>query len=195
MWAGVEQTYVPLLMTPHYWQLFRSQQADLLLLPPLNRDFARIQEWCNHWSMILNPNKTIALVVSKFRTMNPDLGDLVLSGVSIWASLYLAILGVKFDSWLTSKKIAWYCLSCLSKNWYFEVGEVCRCEHLCVASLLLCICSLNPWVLFLDVGVCCWMLSLASRVPGVIGGQALPWSDFLIIVSTSCCCTVYVVQG
>ena len=30
----------------------------------LNRDLARIQEWCNHWCMILNPNKTKAFVVS-----------------------------------------------------------------------------------------------------------------------------------
>ena len=28
----------------------------------LNRDLARIQEWCNYWCMILNPNKTIRLV-------------------------------------------------------------------------------------------------------------------------------------
>ena len=27
----------------------------------LNRDLARMQEWCNHWCMILNPNKTIRL--------------------------------------------------------------------------------------------------------------------------------------
>ena len=24
----------------------------------LDRDLARIREWCNHWCMILNPNKT-----------------------------------------------------------------------------------------------------------------------------------------
>ena len=29
----------------------------------LNRDFSRIQEWCNHWHIILNPEKTKALVV------------------------------------------------------------------------------------------------------------------------------------
>ena len=31
----------------------------------LNRDSAMIQEWCNHWCMILNPNTTLnkALVV------------------------------------------------------------------------------------------------------------------------------------
>ena len=27
--------YMPMLMTPYYWQLFASQQTDLLLLPPL----------------------------------------------------------------------------------------------------------------------------------------------------------------
>ena len=35
----------------------------------LHRDLARIQEWCNHWCMILNPNKTKASVVSRSRTV------------------------------------------------------------------------------------------------------------------------------
>ena len=30
----------------------------------LNRDLVRIQEWCNHWCMILNPNNTTAFVVN-----------------------------------------------------------------------------------------------------------------------------------
>ena len=51
--------------------------------------------------MILNPNKTKALVVSRSRTVNPPHGDLVLSGVSICDNLNLEILGVKFDSRLT----------------------------------------------------------------------------------------------
>ena len=51
--------------------------------------------------MILNHNKTKALVVSRFRTVNPPHGDLVLSGVSIRASPNLDILGVKFDNKLT----------------------------------------------------------------------------------------------
>ena len=67
-----------------------------------NRDLARIQEWCNDWCMILNPNKTKALVISRSRTVNPPHGDLVLSGISIQASSYLYIL-VKFDSKLTFK--------------------------------------------------------------------------------------------
>ena len=52
----------------------------------LNRDLARIQEWCNHWYMILNPDKTKALVVRRSKTVSPPHGDLVLSGVSIRAS-------------------------------------------------------------------------------------------------------------
>ena len=35
-----------------------------------NRDLARIQEECNHWCTILNPNKTKALVVSRSRTVS-----------------------------------------------------------------------------------------------------------------------------
>ena len=46
-----------------------------------HRDVARIQEGCNHWGMVLNPNKTKALVVSRSRTVNPSHGDLILSGV------------------------------------------------------------------------------------------------------------------
>ena len=82
-------------------QLFASQKTDLLLLPTLNKDLARIQEWCDHRCMILNPNKTKAFVVSRSKTVNPPHVDLVLSGVSIWASPNLNILGVKFDSRLT----------------------------------------------------------------------------------------------
>ena len=51
--------------------------------------------------MILNPNKTKALVVIRSRTVNTRYGDLVLSGVSICASPNLDILGVKFDSRLS----------------------------------------------------------------------------------------------
>ena len=52
----------------------------------LKRDMARMQEWCNNWCMILNPNKTMDLVLSRSRTANPPHGHLVLSGVSICTS-------------------------------------------------------------------------------------------------------------
>ena len=40
---------------------------------------------------------------------------------------------------------AWYCL-CISEKWYVEVCETYICGHLCVTSLLLCICFPNRWV-------------------------------------------------
>ena len=51
--------------------------------------------------MILNPNKTKTLVVSRSRTVSPPHGDLVFSGVSIRASPNLDILGVMFDRKIT----------------------------------------------------------------------------------------------
>ena len=96
---------------------------------------ARIREWRNHWYMILNPIKTKALVVSKSRTVTHPHDDLVLSGVSIRAGPNLDILIMKFDSRLTFQD------PCLSVNWYFEVGETYICGHLCVTTLLFCICS------------------------------------------------------
>ena len=46
----------------------------------LNRDLARIQEWCNHWCMIPNPSKAQALLVCRSKTVNPPHGDLVRLG-------------------------------------------------------------------------------------------------------------------
>ena len=59
----------------------------------LNRDLARIQEWCNYWWMIVNPYKSKALVVSRSKIVNPPHGDLVFNGVSICTSPNLDILG------------------------------------------------------------------------------------------------------
>ena len=69
----------------------------------LNRNLARIQEWCNHWCIILNPYKTYHLIVSRLRTVNPPHDDLVLSRVPILACPNLDINNMKFDQKLTSK--------------------------------------------------------------------------------------------
>ena len=73
----------------------------------INRGLARIQEWCNQWSMLLNPNKTKALVITRSRTVNNPHGGLVLSGIFIHASSNLNILGMKFDSKLDFKDKCW----------------------------------------------------------------------------------------
>ena len=46
---------MPMLMIPPYWQLYRKPADSPIFAASRNRDLARIQEWCNHWCMILNP--------------------------------------------------------------------------------------------------------------------------------------------
>ena len=77
---------------------------------------------------------------------------------------------------------------CLTENWCYEVGKAWLCGHLLVTSLLLCIFYHKPWLVFFGVGVSCWMSPSASRAPGEFGGQALLWSVFLIVVSSTSCC-------
>ena len=74
----------------------------------LNRDLARIQEWCNRAS--------------------PDLD----------------ILSVKFDSRFTFEDHVRGIVSRVSQRIGILRLMKCLCGHLCVASLLLCICSPNP---------------------------------------------------
>ena len=183
-------------MTPHFWQLFARQLTDLLFLPPLTRTWLGFRSGAiaGAWYWILK--KTKALVVSTSSSVNPSHGDLVLSWVSTRANPNLDIIGVKFDSKLTFEDhaCAWYCFSCLSETWYFEVGETYICGHLCVTSLLVCTCSPNPWVWVYEyeyssgVGVSCWMSPSASWAGGVFGGQALSRSEFLVVVSSTLCC-------
>ena len=83
------------------WLSFTCQQTDLLLLPPFRRDLARIQEWCSHWCIILNPNKTMVLVVGRSWIASPPHVDLVFSGIFIRASPNLDTLCMKFGSKFT----------------------------------------------------------------------------------------------
>ena len=99
---------------------------------PLNRDLARIQECCNHWRMILNRNKTMALVVSGSRTVNPLYSDFVLSWVSICDSPNLGIVCVKFYSRLTFEDHVLGIVSPVSPR--IDILRL-VCGHLCVASL------------------------------------------------------------
>ena len=110
----------------------------------LYKELARNQEWCNHWCMILNPNKIKALFFSRSRTVNPPYGDVVLSVVSIPSSPNLDILGVKFDNKLTFEGHMRGIVSSISlREFTFYLGwcNVYLLRHLCVTSLLFCYCS------------------------------------------------------
>ena len=97
-----------------------------------NRDFGGILGWCNHWWMILNPNKTKALVVSRSKTMCPSHGDLVLSGVYIPSSPNLGILGVNLTASSASKTmcVVFFQVS-LSELAFWSWWNVYLWTHLC----------------------------------------------------------------
>ena len=95
--------------------------------------------------MILNPNKTKALVFSGSRTVNPPHGDLVLFGVSICASPNLDILGVKFDSRLAfedhvccivSRVTQRICILRFVKLVFVDTSVLLRCYYAFVLSIL-----------------------------------------------------------
>ena len=95
--------------------------------------------------MILNPNKTKTLVVSSSRTINPQKGNLIQSGVSICASSNLDILGVKFDSRLTFKNHVRGIVPCVSqiigilrlvKHVFVDTSVLLRCYNAFVLPIL-----------------------------------------------------------
>ena len=70
----------------------------------MNRDLNRVSVWCNLWGMKLNASKTKTMIVSKSRTVHPQLTPLTLDGTVLKESAELAILGVTFDAKMTFEK-------------------------------------------------------------------------------------------
>ena len=185
-------------MTPHYCQLFCKQADKPAVDASLNRDFGRIQEWCNHWCMILNPNKTKALVVRRSRTMSHPHGDLDLSGVSIRTSANLNILGMKFDRKLTFKDLVHGIVSRVSQ----KIGILRLVKSIFVDTSVLLHCYFAFVIPIIAYCLQCGgqllnvIFSILSAMCTVFSGQALPRSEFLVVQSlTSCGWAKYVVQG
>ena len=82
-------------------------------------------------------------MVRRSRTVNPPHGDLVVSVVC--ASPKLDILGVKFDSKHTLKDHLHGIVSHVTQRIGILRSVKCVFVDICVTSLLLCICSPNPW--------------------------------------------------
>ena len=70
----------------------------------MNRDLNRVSVWCNLWGMNLNARKTKTLIVSRSRTVHPQLTPLTLDGTVPKESADLVILGVTFDAKMTFEK-------------------------------------------------------------------------------------------
>ena len=70
----------------------------------MNRDLYRVCVWCNLWGMKLNASKTKTMIVSRSRTVHPQLTPLTLYGTVLKESAELVILRVMFDAKMTFQK-------------------------------------------------------------------------------------------
>ena len=80
---------------------------------PGERLTVRVSVWCNLWGMKLNVSKTKAMIVSRSRTVHPQLTQLTLDGTVLKESADLVILGVTFDAKMTLEKHL-RCFQCTS---------------------------------------------------------------------------------
>ena len=76
--------------------------ARVTVAESLNRDLVRVNAWCDLWGMKLNGSKTKTMIVSRSRTMHPQSPPLTIDGTVLKESDDLDILGVTFDSTLSS---------------------------------------------------------------------------------------------
>ena len=70
----------------------------------INRDLNRVSVSCNLWGMKLNAIKTKTIIVTRSRTVHPQLTPLTLVGTVLRESADLVILGVSFDAKMTFEK-------------------------------------------------------------------------------------------
>ena len=89
----------------------------------LNTHLSIISDWCNMWSMLLNPNKSHSLVVSRTRSQQLPHPPLILNGSVIQESKIVKLLGIHIDSKLTFE----YHLRHISNNISQKIGIVRKC--------------------------------------------------------------------
>ena len=70
----------------------------------MNRDLNSVSVWCNLWGMKLNASKIKTMIVSRLRTVHPQLTALTLDGTVLGESADLVILGVAFYAMMTLEK-------------------------------------------------------------------------------------------
>ena len=78
----------------------------------MNSDLNRVSVWCNLWGMKLNASLTKTMIISRSRTVHPQLTPLTLDGTVLKESADLVILGVAFDAKMTLFETHFRSVSC-----------------------------------------------------------------------------------
>ena len=93
-----------------FFKDFRFKKKDLrrsarsAVSESINRYLRRVSVWCNLWGMKLNASKTKTMIVSRSRTVHPQLTPLTLDRAVLKESADLGLLGVTFDGKMTFEK-------------------------------------------------------------------------------------------
>lgn len=101
MWFGLENQLVAYADDATLIAVIPSPDRRLVVSESLNRDLAKINDWCSLWGMKLNANKTQSMIVSRSRTLYPYHPDLHINNVILTTCQSFKILGVIFDSKFT----------------------------------------------------------------------------------------------
>ena len=70
----------------------------------MNRDLNRVSVWCNLLGMKLNASKTKTMIVSRSRTVHPQLTPLTLDGTVLKEVTLPLYIGVTIDAKMTCEK-------------------------------------------------------------------------------------------
>ena len=97
MWFGLENMLVAYADDATLLAVVPSPDMRSVISDSLNRDLAKISEWCKLWGMKMNPNKTQSMIVRRCRTFQPQLPDLFIDNVPLTTSHSFKILEITFD--------------------------------------------------------------------------------------------------
>ena len=97
MWIGLENQLIAYADDATLLAVIPSPDERRMVSESLNRDLARINNWCKSWGMKLNANKTQSMIVSRSRTLVPNHPDLAIEDVVLHTCDSFKILGIMFD--------------------------------------------------------------------------------------------------
>ena len=126
MWHGLENKLVAYADDATLFATIPTPGVRSCVADSLNRDLARISEWCRIWGMKLNPRKTQTMTVSRSRTLYPPHPDLFIDNIALATSDSFKVLGVTFDSKLTFE----HHIRNISKGIAQKVGILRKCRRI-----------------------------------------------------------------
>ena len=88
----------------------------------VNRDLAKISEWCKLWGMKMNHNKTQSMIVSRSRTLQSQHPDHFTDNVALTTSDSFKFLGVTFDSKISFDSHVSSVSSVIAQKWFVDKG-------------------------------------------------------------------------